>query len=327
MRVAVTITPDPAAESQKRRCGRPLRAGFARVERTAELPVDGGHEPEERLVENAHERADLIKWLQLLGPQLRGPPQTVDLLQQSPADLQLRCLRHPGGGEALELVAHPPECRCHRASTCFGRMRGKHRMHAKRGELLVEPAVAKLCAHGGEGGGERLGRTARAEIGFAQRSSAIALLGEVDEVKVAGKRAGYLLGAVQRPRGDERIGGVRIAAPCRGPGSRLDHRAAQRFDVGEQPRTAMLGDHLTECVADEPHLVAERPRHLLPRGLSHAAVGGLMLCRVCHLTQNHTDAPVLAAQAASPRIRTLAPVSSTHGGIPREPPGLGAHPP
>ena len=144
MRVAVTITADPAAESQKRRCGRSLRAGFPRIERTAELPVHGGHEAEEGLVENAHERADFIERLQLLAAQLSGAPETVDLLEQSPADLQLRCLRHPWGGEALELVAHPPECGRDRASTCFGRVRGEDRMNAERGELLVEPTVAKL---------------------------------------------------------------------------------------------------------------------------------------------------------------------------------------
>ena len=72
----------------------------------------------------------------------------------------------------------------------------------------------------------------------------------------------------------------------------------------------MLGDHLTERVADEAHLVAERARHLLPRGRRARCGRRLALCRGCHRTQNHTDAPVLAAEAAPLRIRTLAPVMS-----------------
>jgi len=96
LRVAVAIAADPAPESQERRRRRPIRPGFARIERTAEFAVDSGHEPEERLVENTHQRANLIEWLQLLAAQLGSSPEPVDLLEQSPADLQLRASATPG---------------------------------------------------------------------------------------------------------------------------------------------------------------------------------------------------------------------------------------
>ena len=49
----------------------------------------------------------------------------------------------------------------------------------------------------------------------------------------------------------------------------------------------------------------------MPGGVSHAAVGRLALCRGCHITQNHTDAPVFGAEVAPLRTRTLAPVMTS----------------
>ena len=82
VRVPVSITADPAAEPQKRRCGWEACARILGVERRAELPVDRGNQTEQRLIEDPHESADLIERLQLLAPQLGGPPEPVDLLEQ-----------------------------------------------------------------------------------------------------------------------------------------------------------------------------------------------------------------------------------------------------
>src|ERR1700730_9318503 len=73
--VSVTITADPAAESQKRRRGGVPGATVRGVECRTELPVDRGNQPEQRLVEDAHEGAYLIEWLQRLAAQLGGPPE------------------------------------------------------------------------------------------------------------------------------------------------------------------------------------------------------------------------------------------------------------
>ena len=101
LRIAVAVAPDPAPEAKKRRRGRPVRAGLIRVERCAELAVDRRHEPEEGLVEDAHERTDLVERLQVLTAELSRTPEPVDLLEQPAPDLGLRRLGEPGIGRAV----------------------------------------------------------------------------------------------------------------------------------------------------------------------------------------------------------------------------------
>jgi hypothetical protein len=71
--------------------------------------------------------------------ELRGSPESVDLLQQpAPSVAPLR-----GGGprviKAIELHADARDGRHHRSSTGFRRMSGEHRLHAEAGEHVAEP--------------------------------------------------------------------------------------------------------------------------------------------------------------------------------------------
>jgi hypothetical protein len=85
----------------------------------------------------------------------------------------------------------------------------------------------------------------------------MALLGEVDELEVAGEGPGHLLGAHDRPAGDHGSGRRRIAV------SRVDQRPPQTLDALEQLRAAVFGQHLAQPVAEHPHLPAQGHRGLL----------------------------------------------------------------
>ena len=176
-------------------------------------------------------------------------------------------------------------------------------MDPQPGELLFESGFPEFRAHGGERAGERLGGTGGAVVGLAKRSRAVPLLREVDEVEIARERAGHLLSTIERPRGHERVGRVRVPASRGGFRAGLDHRSPQRFDVGEEPGASVLGDDLTERVADQPHLLAERTRHLMPRGVAHAAIGRLTLDWRCHTTQT-----IPTPRTSAPRRFQRAPV-------------------
>jgi len=147
-------------------------------------------------------------------------------------------------------------------------------------------------------------------VGLSERASAVALLAEVDEVEIAGERASHLLCAVQRH--EDTSASALFAYPPRVAASARAWITVRRnaSTSASSPSPPLLGDHLTERIANEPHLVAERTRHLVPGGVSHAAVGGLALAGLPYHAEP-TDAPVLDAEAAPLRTRTLAPVMTS----------------
>jgi hypothetical protein len=57
-------------------------------------PVHRGYQPEQRLVERGHHRADFVGGPHARDPQLGGPPEQVNLFAQLP--LVFRLLRGPG---------------------------------------------------------------------------------------------------------------------------------------------------------------------------------------------------------------------------------------
>lgn len=73
----------------------------------------------------------------------------------------------------------------------------------------------------------------------------MSLLGQVDELEVAGERPRDLLRPVDRPRCHEAPRGSLVFRFARD-----DHRAAEVFDVLEQAGAAILRQHLAEHVSD-----------------------------------------------------------------------------
>ncbi len=115
-------------------------------------------------------------------------------------------------------------------------------------QQLFDALVAQLL-HGVR---ERLALHPALGVPFAQRADAVVLLGEVGQVEVARERAGHGHGPLDLPSGDhfgDHVG--RDLTPARG-----DDGLAQSFDVGQQVVAALLGQHLAEQFAEQPHIVA-----------------------------------------------------------------------
>ena len=228
-RVAVPVGAHPAAEAQVRGDGR----GLVPSQRPVQLPVHRGYHPEQRLVERGHDRPDLVDRVHGLDPELRGPPQQVDVLAQPAAGLgALGCPGPLVVGNAKQL-ADPAQHRHYRPAAGLGGVRGQHQVHAQFVEQLEQLSVPGVAAQLGHGGGQRLADRLAAGVALAQLPDALVFLGQVGQVEVHGEGARHLLGPVQAPGGDQgrdRVPGRVILAPFLVAG--LDHGAAQPLHVG-----------------------------------------------------------------------------------------------
>ena len=181
-RVAVPVRAHPAAEAQVRGDGLAVVCCFG--EGPVELPVHGGDDPEQRLVERGHDRPDLVDRVHGLDPQLRGPPQQVDVLAQSAA--RLGVLGRPGAlvvGAAQQL-ADPAQHRHHGPASGLGGMRGQHQVHAQLAEQLGEVSGPGVAGQLGHGGGQRLAHRLVPGVALPQQPDALVFLGQVGQVEV-----------------------------------------------------------------------------------------------------------------------------------------------
>ncbi len=265
-RVPVPVAADPGPEPQERRHRRRRRPAGRAEQHLVERPVDAGHEPEQRLVERRHHRADLVKRGHPGHPELRRPPQQVDLLAQPPPQLG-GAGRHRGARLHLarevvvdrgEQPADAAERGDDRAAARLGRVRGEHRVHDQLAKQRVQVGASLLGGDPLGRVGQRLARRRVARVAAAQGAHPLLLFGQVDQVKVDREGARDLLRAVTRPGPDQRrdrVGGLRrrrrrpVGHP---PG--VDHRVPQPLDVRQQVRAAGLADHLAEHVAEQPDI-------------------------------------------------------------------------
>src|SRR5258708_28836957 len=88
------------------------------------------------------------------------------------------------------------------------------------------------------------------------------LFGQVDQVQVDGECASHLLGALERPGGDDLLGPALVDIGV----ARANDRPAQRLDVLQQRRSAVFLHHLPENLAQHSHVAAERIWDCLPSG-------------------------------------------------------------
>src|SRR6266550_3819360 len=91
--IAVAIAADPGPETEKR-WSRRAQGG---VKRAHQLRRD----TKKRFVENGHERAHLVEWLDACRAHLRGPPQRIDLFAQPSVSLVPLAVGDAGIIEAL----------------------------------------------------------------------------------------------------------------------------------------------------------------------------------------------------------------------------------
>ena len=202
-RVAVPVGAHPAAEPEERgHLGRDAAAVRAR-DGVVHRAVERGHHPEQRLVERGHHRADLIDRIHGAGPELRRPPQHVDLLAQLAEGLGAVGRGEPGIIERVHQGGNQPQRGDHRPAPRLGGVSGEHRVHAQPGQQFLQPVTAVGAADLPHRGLQRLRQRVPGHVPLAQGPDALVLLGQVGEVEVHGEGAGDLLRAVQRPRGDE----------------------------------------------------------------------------------------------------------------------------
>ena len=147
VRVAVPVAAHPGAEPDERRHRRRRRTARGAEQHVVERPVHGRHQPEQRLVERGHHRADLVGGGHAGDPQLGGPPEQVDLLAQLPALLRLLRRSRPLVVDRVQQLVDPAQRRDDRAAAGLGGMRGEDRVHPEPGE---QPAQVLGPALGGE---------------------------------------------------------------------------------------------------------------------------------------------------------------------------------
>ena len=260
-RVAVAVASHPAAEAKVGGRQRRPAARVARAQGGVELAVELRHDPEERVVEDRHDRADLVQSLDLGAAQLRRAPERVDLLQEPAAGVPLLAAGRPRIVQPIELDADPGDGGYHRPAPGLGRVGGQHWVHAQLGQQPPEPFLAEAVADLRHRRGERLGQLGTRPVALAQGPGPVPLLGQVGEVEVAGEGARDPLGLVEAPARDQLLCRALLLVAHAG----RDHGAAKLLDILQQLHAALLGEHLAEQVAEQPHLLAEGLRHLLPR--------------------------------------------------------------
>ena len=318
--VAVAIAADPAADAKE---------GRGRV-RPTECDVERPHElrrhAKQRLVENGHERADLVEWLHVHRANLSSPPQRIDLLDQPSFRVAPFGVRNPRIVKALQLLAHATDRRDHRAPSRLRGVRREDRVDLEVRNELVESLAAQLWPKVPDRGGQGFGLGLRSAVALAKHARAVVLFGEIGQVEVARERARHLLRAIEPPRGDELFSLAFVPVVIAG----TDDKTSKFLDVPQQVRAAVIGDDLPEQPAQQADVAPQRLGDLLPRGLpglrqsgstetmysseSTSASSDASMMLLEHPTVVHRFVPlpdstrtrVVAAVPASPfRMRTL----------------------
>jgi hypothetical protein len=271
VRVAVAIRGDPVAEPEERGRHRVAHAGLVAEQPVVEQPVDARDDLEQRLVEHAHGGADLVERRGPRGAQGRGAPQAVDLLEQPPVDVLARERAGHGAVPLGEQVADAADPRGDRPTPRLGGVRREHRVEAHLAEAAHGLLAAELLGEPAHGVRDGVGHEARRGLALAEDAHAVVLLGQVGEVEVARERAGDLLRALGRERGDEPLGIVdgRVARAL----VRVDDQLAEALHVAEQLLPAGLAEHLAEQAAQVADVGAESGLH----GVAGAVAGGVVL--------------------------------------------------
>ena len=236
VRVAIAVAAHPAAQAQERRRHRRRHAGDFRLDGGVERAINVWHHLEEALVENGHHRPHLVLGLDLGAPELRGPPEQVNLLQQAALGLALLAGRERGIVEALELVAHPPDGRDHGPAAGLRGVGGEHRVHLQPGQRLPQALLPQRPAQFGHRRCQAVRKHGPTPVALPQRPLPLVLLGQVGEVEIAGEGARHLLSPLQRPVGDQPLRlhlHSLVLAGC-------DHGSPQALHVCEQLRSAPL---------------------------------------------------------------------------------------
>jgi len=140
--VAVAVASDPAAKAEESRRARRPTPRVCWTQGTIQRPVDLRHCEKKSLVEHRHDSADLIEGLDLRGAQLPGPPERVDLLDQSPPGVDAFTFRARRVVKPVELVADSTDRGHHSAPASLGRVGCEDRVHLEVGKHLLQASRA-----------------------------------------------------------------------------------------------------------------------------------------------------------------------------------------
>jgi hypothetical protein len=259
VRVAVAVAADPAPEAEEERhVERALRVLVG--EGAAELGRDLGGEVEERRLEVVEAVAHLVDYGGAAGARGLGLPERDDLLAEEVGG----ALRLVGGRRPLveeaQGVRDPPLLGEDGPAGGLGGMGGQHRPDLELPHQLLhlvgrEPLLLQLPHRRGQRLAHGLSPGARVPSALAEDAHPLLLLGQVDELEVAGEGLHHDLrlveGHLQRP-GQQTLARVRAPrAVGLGQGPDLLH------EVEERP-SFLLDDRLAEEVPEEVDLLAQR---------------------------------------------------------------------
>jgi hypothetical protein len=125
------------------------------------------------------------------------------------------------------------------------------RLHPEVGEHLPKPVDAMLFADGRDRGGEGFSRRRLLAVSLAKGAGPVPLLGQVDELEIAGEGAGDRLGTLDGPARDYFAGREVVVLAI------ADHSAAQPFHVLQQRLAAPLGEYDPAPVAEQADFPAK----------------------------------------------------------------------
>lgn len=257
-RVSVAISTHPGSDPHERRHDRRNRAGTLTLQRVVDASVHMRHRREQRLIEDAHDGAHLVGGRGLLRAQRRGAPQGVDLFEHATQRAVLFGAAFAGGIMGGEQIAQPTDAGRHGPAASLGRVRGEHGLKAQAVQAPACFLIAHLTAQLRVGGGHRVDGilTSGLTSPLAQHPHALVLLGEIDQMEVAGEGPRDLVCPFDRERLRdrrrplERVVGLLV--------ERLNGRQAQPFDIFVQAGGAGLAQHLSEQAAQHAHVGAHR---------------------------------------------------------------------
>ena len=246
-RVAVPVAADPRAEAHEGRSPDRAAARVVPEQPVVEQAVDLRDDLEQRLVEHAHRRPDLVERGRPGGAERRGAQEVRDLLEQPPFVLGAR------GGvlravPLVDEVGDAADGRGDRAATGLGRVGGQHGVEAEGLEPCGGLVRTHLVHEFGVGGGERVARDTAVVATLTEDAHTVVLLGQVRQVEVRREGAGDLFCPLRRQRRDDGLGPrstVGVVALVR-----RDDRRTERLDVLEQVVAAALAEHPPEQAAE-----------------------------------------------------------------------------
>ncbi len=289
--VAVPVPADPGAEADERRGDRRRGAGHVGLQRDVEGAVDERELLEQGPVEHAHRGADLVQRGRPVLAHRRGPPQHVDLGQQTEPELAVLGLV---GARVVPLAQHagePGDRAGDGAPAGLGRVGREHRAELEGGEAAASlldpdlgPELGDGTGQGVDGGEDALGV---GEVAGAQHADPVVLLRHVDQVEVGREGAGDLGGTLGREGLDELLGpGERLLVALVG----LDGESPEGLDVLEQALAARLREDHTQQLAEQSDV-----------GAASSGMAGAALRRVSSVMSHLPGGPRAQGRLSGPR--------------------------